>query len=96
MKRFLTLLLAAGCTVAAQAQIRLGDGQLTGSFETNTIYYVDDNGLGEAGKAPKDHFGSNNYLKADYTYGRFSAGLQADAYLPAPARLRDRPAARRT
>ena len=83
MKRFLTLLLAAGCTVAAQAQIRLGDGQLTGSFETNTIYYVDDNGLGEAGKAPKDHFGSNNYLKADYTYGRFSAGLQADAYLPA-------------
>ncbi len=83
MKRILTLLLAAGCTVAAQAQIRLGDGQLTGSFETNTIYYVDDNGLGEAGKAPKDHFGSNNYLKADYTYGRFSAGLQADAYLPA-------------
>ncbi len=83
MKRILTLLLAAGCTVAARAQIRLGDGQLTGSFETNTIYYVDDNGLGEAGKAPKDHFGSNNYLKADYTYGRFSAGLQADAYLPA-------------
>lgn len=83
MKRILTLLLAAGCTAAAHAQIRLGDGQLTGSFETNTIYYVDDNGLGEAGKAPEDHFGSNNYLKVDYTYGRFSAGLQADAYLPA-------------
>lgn len=83
MKRILTLLLAAGCAVTANAQIRLGDGQLTGSFETNTIYYVDDSGLGDAGKAPADHFGSNNYLKVDYTYGRFSAGLQADAYLPA-------------
>lgn len=53
MKRFLTLLLAAGCTVAAQAQIRLGDGQLTGSFETNTIYYVDDNGLARPARHPR-------------------------------------------
>jgi len=84
MKRMLTLLLAAGCAAAANAQIRLGDGELSGSFETNTIYYTSDRGgLGAAGEAPEDRFGSNNYLKVDYTYGRFSAGLQAEAYLPA-------------
>lgn len=84
MKRILTLLLAAGCAAAANAQIRLGDGQLTGSFETNTTYYTSDRGgLGDAGAAPEDRFGTNNYLKVDYTYGRFSAGLQAEAYLPA-------------
>lgn len=83
MKRILMLMLGVGACSTAAAQIRLGDGELTGSFETNTIYYVDDSGLGDAGKAPEDHFGTNNYLKIDYTYGRFSAGVQADAYLPA-------------
>jgi len=83
MKRILMLLLGAGCLTTAGAQIRLGDGQLSGSFETNTIFYVNDHGMGDAGKAPDDHFGSNNYLKVDYNYGRFSAGLQVDAYLPA-------------
>ena len=83
MKRIILSALAACAVSAAGAQIRLGDGQLTGSFETNSIYYVDDSGLGDAGTAPDDKFGSNNYLKVDYNYGRFSAGLQADAYLPA-------------
>lgn len=83
MKRIILSMAAIGATLCASAQIRLGEGQLAGSFETNTIYYVDDSGLGDAGKAPDDKFGSNNYLKVDYTYGRFSAGLQADAYLPA-------------
>lgn len=83
MKRIVLTFAAIAATLSAGAQIRLGDGQLTGSFETNTIYYVDDSGLGDAGTAPDDRFGSNNYLKVDYNYGHFSAGLQADAYLPA-------------
>ena len=39
--------------------------------------------MGAAGTAPDDRFGSNNYMKLDYMNGRFSAGLQIDAYLPA-------------
>ncbi len=55
-------------------------GYLTGSFDSNSILYQDD----EATKAlaPNDHFGSNNYLKLDYYNGRFSAGVQLEAYLP--------------
>lgn len=75
----LSLLLCTG--LSAHAQIRWGDGQLSGSYETNTIGYFRDGAI--AGSAPDDAFGSNNYLKADYSLGRFSAGLQADAYLPA-------------
>ena len=54
-------------------------GQLTGSLESNSIYYVEDTGL-DAGSSvnPDDHFGSNNYLKLDYSYGKFSAGIQLE------------------
>lgn len=53
-------------------------GHLSGSFETNTIYYRDDTKTGA--KAPEDNYGSNNYLKLDYRLGRFSAGIQAEWY----------------
>ncbi len=55
-------------------------GRLTGSFETNSIYYVQDNKT--AAVVPDDNFGSNNYLKLDYYRGKFSAGLQLEGYLP--------------
>lgn len=81
MKKHTALLLAGTCCIAAaNAQIKLGEGQLSGSFETNTIYYVDDSAIGSK---LDDHFGSNNYLKVDYSYKHLSAGIQADAYLPA-------------
>ena len=56
-------------------------GYLTGSFESNDHFYVDD----EANKfvPTGDKFGSNNYLKVDYYKGHFSAGLQLESYLPA-------------
>lgn len=82
MKKLALLLLLAGCAVTARAQIRVGEGQLSGSFETNSIYYVEDEKLGPLAAPPEDRFGSHNYLKLDYNYGRFSAGLQAEAYLP--------------
>lgn len=79
MKR---LILFASCIMlcsSALAQDR-SKGYLTGSFDSNSIYYQDD----EATKAlaPNDHFGSNNYLKLDYYKGKFSAGVQLEAYLP--------------
>lgn len=81
MKRLSISLALLFAAAAAQAQIRVGDGQLSGSIESSNIYYMDDSGL--AGDASDDRFGSNSYLKVDYTLGRFSAGVQADAYLPA-------------
>ena len=82
MKKITLLLLGATCALSAGAQIRLGDGQLSGSFETNSIYYVDDAKMTDvAGYAvPEDRFGSNNYLKLDYNYGRFSAGKMTEKF----------------
>ena len=77
------------CTVAvAEAQVQLGQdgkgGVLAGSFETNSIYYVDDSTLGlEPDADLREYIGSNSYLKLDYTLDRFSAGVQGDLFLPA-------------
>lgn len=88
MKRsllLLPLLLMTGVGVVS-ANERDGEekqrpkGHLTGSFETNSIYYVDDPTTSAI--VPDDRFGSNNYLKLDYYRGRFSAGIQAEGYLP--------------
>ena len=83
MKKFLitSAALLAVSAISSSAQIRLGEGQLSASFETNTIKYVEDGGLIEP--TPDDRFGTNNYLKVDYTYKKFSAGIQVEAYLPA-------------
>ena len=72
----------------ASAQIKAGDGQISISFESNNSYYVPDKKLEDIGlidpeKRIRGDFGSNDYLKIDYTNGRFSAGVQVDAYLPA-------------
>lgn len=53
-------------------------GNLSGSFETNTIYYQNDSKTGAV--APPDNYGSNNYLKLDYQYKRLTIGLQAEWY----------------
>lgn len=58
-----------------------GKGSLSASFETNTTYYFNDKTT-EA-TAPEGRFGSNNYLKLDYTQGNFSAGVQLEGYMPA-------------
>lgn len=54
-------------------------GYLTGSLESNSVYYREDPATGAA--AIEDN-GSNNYLKLDYYNGRFSAGMQLEAYAP--------------
>ncbi|MBE6194289.1 MAG: hypothetical protein E7140_00980 [Rikenellaceae bacterium] len=80
MKR-LTLLLVGVVALTAQvsAQKVLGNGQVSGSLETSSTLYTPDKKI----ERPDDHFGSNNYLKVDYANGRFSAGIQVNAFLPA-------------
>ena len=79
-KKFISLLplmaLAAGVAFAQDDK-----GSLSAGFETNTTYYVDDAKTGAI--APESRFGSNNYLKMDYSQGNFAAGLQFEGYLPA-------------
>ena len=81
MKRIALVLTALAATLTTSAQIQLGEkgGNLAIGLESNNILYVDDAKLGEA----KNRFGSNDYLKIDYTLGRFSVGVQGEAYLPA-------------
>ena len=46
LKKLFGLALALLATLAVSAQVRVGEGQLSGSFESNSIYYQDDSGLG--------------------------------------------------
>ncbi len=80
---FTSLLLASAIfsfgKVSAKADEPKRDlGSVTGSFETNTTYYVDDEVTGA--EVPDGNIGSNNYLKVDYTYKGWSAGVQAEWY----------------
>lgn len=83
MKKLTILFVLSLLSVAAFAEQREDEktkGRLTGSFETNSIFYVEDTKSGAI--APQDNFGSNNYLKMDYYHGKFSAGIQGEAYMP--------------
>ena len=88
MKKFLLFLgVALAATImteSAYAQIKVGKGQLSGSFESNNIYFDKDKLMEESGfmTRPEPVFGSHDYLKLDYSIGRFSAGIQIDGYLP--------------
>ena len=80
MRRLTLLILAlAGVATSASAQKVVGNGQVSGSFESSSIYYTPD----KKTDRPEDAFGSNNYIKVDYANGRFSAGVQMNAFLPA-------------
>ena len=83
MKKLTILFVLSLFSVSAFAEQREGEktkGRLTGSFETNSIFYVEDAKSGAI--TPQDNFGSNNYLKLDYYHGKFSAGIQGEAYMP--------------
>lgn len=74
------LALAALIAGTTSAQEEPQKGYLTGSFETNTIYYTDDSKTKAV--APDDNFGSNNFLKVDYYRGKLAVGVQLESYLP--------------
>ncbi|MBR2419685.1 MAG: hypothetical protein IKB14_03115 [Rikenellaceae bacterium] len=82
MKRILLVLTALVAALSVSAQIQFGEkgGYMTIGLESNNILYVDDAKLGTTYPSK---FGSNDYLKLDYVNGRFSVGVQGEAYLPA-------------
>lgn len=78
MKRvFLRLVFVFVAAVCLQTSV-FAQGILSGSLESNTIYYVNDRKINSF--APNNRIGSNNYLKLDYVNGRFAAGLQSEYY----------------
>jgi len=72
-----------GLSVCAWAQSEEEEGRkgfVSGGFETNTIYYVED--TQNSSVVPDGSLGSNNYVKVDFGYGKFQGGLQAEGYFP--------------
>ena len=57
-------------------------GQLSGSFESNSQLYVDDDKIG--GFNEENKFRSNNYLKIDYYVNNFTAEVKFESYAPRP------------
>jgi len=78
------LLIATGMffaqLVGAQSIESLSKGHLSGSFESYTQLYKDDDAI--KAFAPPNNVGSNNFLKVDYTYNQFAVGMQYESYLP--------------
>lgn len=64
-------------SLVAQTENR---GIFTGSFESTSQRYYNDNQVVIV--LPQDRFASNNYLSLNYGYGKFSVGLQYEAYMP--------------
>ena len=81
MKKILLVLpvFSTFCAISQQNNTTT-KGQLNGSYENYTQYYLNDEKIGAF--APQDKLGSNNFLKLDYTYGKLSAGIQYESYLP--------------
>ncbi|MEZ4875587.1 MAG: DUF6029 family protein [Flavobacteriaceae bacterium] len=55
-------------------------GTFYGGFESNSQWLLDDDGL--VFTAPEDQFRANNYFQLNYNYGKFTAGVQYELYLP--------------
>ncbi len=79
----LFLLLFSGISLYAQDY-----GSLSGGFESDFKWYNNDPKTGDFMDnnfpGTDEHVRSNNYLKLDYTYKKWSAGIQAESYLPMP------------
>ena len=73
---FITVLLTSVLCLPPSGARARDWGRVTGSIESNSIRYFDDAATGGAPIL----FGSNNYLKLDWTKNAFSAGLQAEYY----------------
>jgi hypothetical protein len=81
MKKILLLLIITISANSLFAQSPKKDiGTLSGSIETNNQLYVKDT-LTKA-IVPQDKIGSNSFLKLDYNYKTFTAGIQMESYLP--------------
>lgn len=82
MRKLLLWSLAISCGIAIQAQEnnKKDIGKLSGSIESNNQLYTKDSVTNAI--VPQDKFGSNSFLKLDYNYKNFTAGIQMESYLP--------------
>ncbi len=78
MRKFCALLACSVPFLCASQETR--DGHFSGGFESISQFYHKDEKIN--GILPQDRIGSNNFLKLDYTYRQFSAGVQFESYLP--------------
>ncbi|MGO3707885.1 MAG: DUF6029 family protein [Mesonia hippocampi] len=78
-KYTLALVVVIISSVALNAQ---DFGTFNGGFESNAQWLQDDKDLGFY--APDDQFRANNYFFLNYNVGKFTAGIQYEAYLPTP------------
>lgn len=76
------MMLAVGASTISYAQVETPVGTFSGGIESTSQWYQQDDDLGF--EQPDDPFRSNNYVRLDYNYGKFSAGIQYEAYLPNP------------
>ncbi|SHI95598.1 hypothetical protein SAMN04488096_10678 [Mesonia phycicola] len=77
------IVLVATFTSNAQDSIQKKEkikGRFFGGVESNSQYYIDDSKLGDFNY--DNHFRSNSYINANYNYGKFTAGVQVEAYEP--------------
>ncbi len=74
------LMLGLTASSLSYGQIDIAGGTFSGGIESTSQWYQYDEDLGF--EQPDDPFRSNNYIRLDYNYGKFSAGLQYEAYLP--------------
>lgn len=81
MKNCFLILLCFHC-IDAFAQTT-DKGHLSGSFDSYTQFYQKDEKINAI--LPQDRVGSNNFLKLDYNYKNFTAGVQFESYLPSIA-----------
>lgn len=56
--------------------------QLSGGFESNSSYYVDDSKIQLEQIEAQNRLRSNSYLRLDYKYKHFTTGIQLESYEP--------------
>ena len=76
MRRQIGIIALLGLSLLPAALRAQERGSVTGSLESNSIYYLDDAVIG----TPEHPWGSNNYFRVDWAKNRFGAGLQAEYY----------------
>lgn len=74
-KSLLVLLFCSSLSIFAQ-----DTGNFYGGLESNSQWLLDDDELNFT--APDDQFRSNSFFQLNYNLGKFTAGVQYEAYLP--------------
>lgn len=73
-------LILGACMFMGAIGFSQDNGYFFGGLESNSQWLLDDEDFGFT--APEDQFRANNYLQLNYSLGKFTAGVQYEAYLP--------------